>query len=152
MEQNPFWEANRFSASQGILHRFIIAFTRARLPSPILPNHINPVLDPHPTSWKSILILPSYLCLGFPSGLFPSGFPTKTLYALLFVPIRATCPAHPTLLDSISWNWIQLARNMWWAPVNTVNGLRVIKDGETVRRLSGFPERPAQCSYCTYSS
>ena len=35
---------------------------------------------PHPTSWRSILILSTHLCLGFPSGLFPSGFPTKTIY------------------------------------------------------------------------
>ena len=36
---------------------------------------------PHPTSWRSIPTLSTYLRLGLPSGLFPSGFPTKTLYA-----------------------------------------------------------------------
>ena len=35
---------------------------------------------PHPTSWISILILSTHLCLGLPSGLLPSSFPTKTLY------------------------------------------------------------------------
>ena len=35
---------------------------------------------PHPTSWRSILILSTHLRLGLPSGLFPSGFHTKNLY------------------------------------------------------------------------
>jgi hypothetical protein len=44
-------------------------------------------IPPHPTSWRSILILSSYLCLGLPSGrLFPSSFPTKTLYTPLISP------------------------------------------------------------------
>ena len=38
---------------------------------------------PHPTSWRSILILSTHLRLGLPSGLFPSDFPTKTMYTPL---------------------------------------------------------------------
>jgi hypothetical protein len=51
-------------------------------------------MPPHLTSWRSILILSFHLRLSLPSGLFPSGFPTKTLYTPLLFPIRATCPAH----------------------------------------------------------
>ena len=59
----------------------------------------------HPTSWRSFLILSSYLSLVPPSSLFPSGFPTKTngeeRCKLLFS-IRATCPGHLILLDFIT--------------------------------------------------
>ena len=35
---------------------------------------------PHPTSWRSILILSTHLRLGLPSDLLPSGFNTKILH------------------------------------------------------------------------
>ena len=59
--------------------RFITALTSVRHLSLSWASPIQSIY-PHPTSWRSILILSTHLCLGLPSGLFPSGFPTKTLY------------------------------------------------------------------------
>ena len=69
-------------------------------PVPIL-SQINPVYAPHPTSWWTTLILSSHLHIGLQSGLFPSGFPTKTVQASLISLMKATCPAHLILLDLI---------------------------------------------------
>jgi len=59
--------------------RFITALTSVRHLSLSWAGPIQSIY-PHPTSWRSILILSTHLSLGLPSGLFPSGFPTKTLY------------------------------------------------------------------------
>ena len=49
-----------------------------------------PAPQPLPTSWRSILILSSHLRLGLPNGLFPSGFPNKTLCTPLSSSIHTT--------------------------------------------------------------
>ena len=81
--------------------RFITALTSVHHLSLSWASPIQSIY-PHPTYWRSILILSTHLRLGLPSGLFTSSFPTKTLYTTLSSPIRATCPAHLILLDFIT--------------------------------------------------
>jgi len=90
----------KFPAFYGT-RRFITAFTTARHLSLFRASSIQSI-PPHPTSWRSILILSSHPRLGLPSGLFPQGYPTKTLYTPVPSPIRGTCPAHLFLLDFIT--------------------------------------------------
>ena len=73
-----FQLVKKFPAFYGT-RRFINAFTSARHLSQTWASSIQSI-PPHPTSWRSTLILSSHLRLGLQSGLFPSGFPNKTLY------------------------------------------------------------------------
>jgi hypothetical protein len=63
---------------------------------------------PHPTTWRSILILSSHLHLGLSSSLFPLSFPPKALYTPLPSLIRATRPANSffSILSSAQY-WVR---------------------------------------------
>ena len=74
----------KFPAFHGT-RRFITAFSCARHLSLSWARSIQSI-PPYLIYWRSILILPSNLRLGLPSGLFPSGFPTKTVYTTLLSP------------------------------------------------------------------
>ena len=90
----------RFPAFYGT-RRFITSFTITHHLSLSLASSIQ-TITPHPTSWRSILILSSYLCLDLPSGLFLSGFLTKKNVHAPPLLIRATCPANLILLDFVT--------------------------------------------------
>ena len=68
----------KFPAFHGT-RRYITTLTSVRQQSLSWASPIQSIY-PHPTSWRSILILSTHLRLGLPSGLLPSGFPTKTLH------------------------------------------------------------------------
>ena len=71
----------KFPAFHGT-RKFITALTSVRHLSLSWASPIQSIY-PHPTSWRSFLILSTHLRLGLPSGLLPSGFPTKTIYTFL---------------------------------------------------------------------
>ena len=81
--QSPSWEANWFAASQEIPHISLNPKVHYRIhkrPPPVsILGQPNPVHIPtsHLLKIHPNIIHPSRL--GLPSGLFPSGFPTKTL-------------------------------------------------------------------------
>ena len=89
MEQSPSREANRFSVSQEIPRiiwnpKGYCHIHKGRHLSLFWARPIQS--SPHPTSWRSILILSSNLLLGLPSGLFLSDFPIKHCMHLSFPP------------------------------------------------------------------
>ena len=92
-----FQRVKKFPAFYGT-RRFITSSHKCLPPIPI-QSQFGPIHNPHPTSWRSISVLFSHICLGLPSGLFFSGFPMKTLYTPLLSIIRSTCPAQLILLD-----------------------------------------------------
>ena len=102
-EQRPSWEANRFSASQEIPRILWNPKVHYRChkwpPSVPILSQLGPVHNPHPTSWRSTLILSSHLRLGLPSGFFPLRFPHQNTVYAPSLPILAICPAHIILFD-----------------------------------------------------
>ena len=103
----------KFPALHGT-RRFITALTSVRQLSLSWASPIQSIY-PHPTSWRSILILSTHLRLGLPSGLFS---PLSSL-------ICATCPSHLILLDFITRTILSNCRLMsaglmWYAASSLV--------------------------------
>ena len=99
MEKSPSWEANRFSASQEISRILWNPNVHYRIYKclPRAPSWARSIqsMPTHPTTWRSILIRSSNLCLDLSGCLFPFRLPSSLL-------LRATCPTHLILLDFIT--------------------------------------------------
>jgi hypothetical protein len=72
------------------------------------PDESSPY-HPHPTSLRPILLLPSDLRFGPPSGLFPSDFHINILCAFGFAPLVLYAPP---ILSSLTWSfYLYLAKS-----------------------------------------
>ena len=126
--------------------RFITVLTSARHLSLSWANSIQSS-QPPPTSWRSILILSSNLRLGLPNGLFPSGFPTRTLCTPLPSPICTTCPAHLILLD---FTQAQSLQDITWRPRHIL-GSSTINTRYNMQLIANM-DQAESTEYTTYHS
>jgi hypothetical protein len=106
MELNPSWETSSRSTIQEFSNVCIE-------PGGSFPSLQGPSTDSYPEPYQSSrlhairsllrfsLILPSHLCPGLSSALFPSDFSTRILHAFRNYPMRSTCPVHLILLAII---------------------------------------------------
>ena len=113
MEQVPSWEANWFSASQEIPHiswNQKVHYRSHKCPPPVpIASQLDPFHTPISHFLKINLNIILHLWLRLPSGLFLSGFLTKTLYPN---PVYASPlpsmrymlrPSHSSRFDNIWW-------------------------------------------------
>jgi len=106
MEQSPYWEANRFSATEEIPR--ILWNPKVHYRSHTCPTPVSTLsqLDPVHNHTSHFLKIYLNIILRFtprsPSGFSLSCFPIKILYAPLLSPTRATCPAHFIRIDFIT--------------------------------------------------
>jgi hypothetical protein len=91
-------------------------------------------IPPHPTSWRSILILSSYLRLGLPSGLFPPGFPIKIICLYIVGKHQLNDFPHMTELRS-RWQHMFFLQNMI-PNVSSTEQQNYFPDRRTDRRLA----------------
>ena len=113
MVQSPSWDANRFAANQEIprisRNPKVHYRTHKRPPNVSILGQPNPVHIPTSHLLEIQPNIITYLRLGLPSGLLPSGFPTKTLYT----PSPHPCAPHA---QSISFFPILSIAKCWKLP------------------------------------
>jgi len=85
---------------------------------PIL-SQMNPVHVFQPISLRSILIS-SHLNRCLPSGLFPSGLPTRILYPFLISSMRTTCPTRLILLYLFTLTIFGESYKLWSSSLSSV--------------------------------
>jgi hypothetical protein len=149
IEQSP-WVANRFSASQEIPHILWNPKVHYRLQKrpPSVP--INPVHTPTSHFLNIHLILSFHLRLGLPSGLFPSGFPIKTLYT----PLPHTCymprPSNFSLfIHSKPWHVAELLYpHLQFVSYIRINPLKIGVNTHYIWRFSSYLTRNSVRCQC----
>ena len=103
MQQRPSWEANLFAASQipRILcnPKFHYRIHKSVRHLSLSSASSTQSIPPYPTSWRSILILSSPLCLVSPVASFPQVSPPKSIKRLF--PPPYALPALPFVFFSI---------------------------------------------------
>jgi hypothetical protein len=84
-----------------------VVFTAVTMKNAIFWEVTIPSTTLNPISKRSFLMLSVHLRLGFPSGLFPSGFHTNELHTFFFSPhsCHISRPHHPPRLYNFNYTW-----------------------------------------------
>jgi hypothetical protein len=108
MKLSPSWKSASCAATQefpNILWNQKVYYRIHNIPS-LVKSWARSIqsVPPHPLSLsqRSVLILFTHLRPGLPSRIFPSGFPTNSLYSFAFShSCYMPCPSHPPCLDQV---------------------------------------------------